>query len=796
MKKLINLLGSLLLASTPLAYVVSCGNGSKKDTDDNNNNGGNNGSNPSSPLTPTQQDMIDGASMLSKLIIGGRHENLNYNVNEILSLFLSPEPLSLKLPMTYKYNNENINLSTDLNKYKNYLAPNIEKMNNGKNATMAASYVMGMYENDFYKNIINGDASNENSMSYYFNDTFSKEGNQGFNKPGSDNAMGFAAGLGNNIDLSNVESRKNLSWAIQDTGALSNYLLANGFDGANPSDTNGQSGEVSKPSASTGGTNGSGYLYYNSLLLMQKAKKSAYYPGFDIKNKMKDVDYMSYTDRPDEVITRKYSSSIYTSNKEKMKEFNSTGGMILRTSGDNKANAYISSIASMFDNFSETSNGASLLSEFSNILLPIIHTKKQPGLFETYPLTQGLGFSLITKIWEGLESLKKDEDVFTKHSTILTNDIKEKINGLDKAIVPIKGSSFPYVNVEELGIESLYKKQERDKKNPGTNAKDIFEIINSICENASKQNDQERKSFTEDLFTSSKSVFKKAYSMLIKYMSEEVWNNAVNSDNYSGGLNLLKLGSNIYEMFANEDYRNITDELMEKYKDYTNLSQLTTSERSEFTKKLGYSNSKYEENSILYKLFKGFTDENVVGQKQFRSLIEGFRNYLSEDMQLSHENVFQYLVNKKYWDVSDVKIDTTHNTQVNGKMEFTLSYTGKGDSTSSASKQTTKVNVPDKFNPYQTKLDYQEEHISQIKSKLDNEKIKNSGKVLGQSQLKLTNDNLLSYDGLGNYQDYTDVNNKYKVVWENISENTESPYWVITGINCYNEKGEEFFNIY
>ncbi|AKX34357.1 hypothetical protein SLITO_v1c07320 [Spiroplasma litorale] len=791
MKKLINLLGSLLLSSSPLLYVVSCGN--------ENNNTKEEGD-WSSSLTPTQKDMIEGASMLSKLIIGGRHENLNYNVNEILSLFLSPEALSLKLPMTYKYNDENINMSTDINKYKNYLAPNIEKINTGKNATMAASYVMGMYNNDFYKNMINGDSANENSTSYYFNDTFSKDGNQGFNKTSGDNAMGFAAGLGNNIDLSNIESRKNLSWAIQDTGALSNYLLANGFDGANPSDTNGKSNEVNKPSPTTGGTNGSGYLYYNSLLLMQKAKKSAYYEGYDIAEKMKNLDYMSWSKRSDDdlEIVNDSSSSIFTNDSKKRKEFNSTGGLVMRIAGDNKADAYISSIASMFDNFSETSNGATLLTEFSNILLPMIHSKKSFNFFnmDTYQLTQALGFSLITKIWEGLESLKKDEDVFNKHSSILTNDIKEKINGLDKAIVPIKDGIIPSVNVEELGIEALYKKQERDIKNPGTNAKDIFNIINSILENVSNQSNEEKKSFTEDLFVNDKSVFKSTYSLLIKYMSEDVWNDVVTSDNYSGGLNLLKLGSNIYEMFANEDYRNISDELIKKYENYNNIADLSISERSEITSKLGYNNSKFEENSILYKLFKGFTDSNVKGQKEFRSLVEGFRNYLSDSMKTPHENIFQYLTENKYWNISNVNIDTNHNTQVNGKMEFTLSYTGKGDSTSSASKQTTKVNVPDKFNPYQTKIEYQKKHISEFESKLDNEKIDNSGKVLGQSQLKLSDDDLMSYDGLGNYQDYTDVKNKYKVVWENISENTESPYWVITGINCYNENGDEFFNIY
>jgi hypothetical protein len=40
-------------------------------------------------------------------------------------------------------------------------------------------------------------------------------------------------------------------------------------------------------------------------------------------------------------------------------------------------------------------------------------------------------------------------------------------------------------------------------------------------------------------------------------------------------------------------------------------------------------------------------------------------------------------------------------------MTFTLDYTGEGDSSSNADQQTTKYEVPENFNPYQTIADNQ-----------------------------------------------------------------------------------------
>jgi hypothetical protein len=59
-----------------------------------------------------------------------------------------------------------------------------------------------------------------------------------------------------------------------------------------------------------------------------------------------------------------------------------------------------------------------------------------------------------------------------------------------------------------------------------------------------------------------------------------------------------------------------------------------------------------------------------------------------------------------------------------GKMTFTLDYNGVGDTTSNADKQTSEIDPSQKFNPYQTILDYQDDKLSvDAKNMIDKDKI-------------------------------------------------------------------------
>jgi hypothetical protein len=77
-----------------------------------------------------------------------------------------------------------------------------------------------------------------------------------------------------------------------------------------------------------------------------------------------------------------------------------------------------------------------------------------------------------------------------------------------------------------------------------------------------------------------------------------------------------------------------------------------------------------------------------------------------------HEKLIQYMTGDEYWKDSDVKISVKDNKQNDGKMTFTLDYNGVGDSTSNADQQTTEIDPSEKFNPYQTIIENQEDKMS------------------------------------------------------------------------------------
>jgi hypothetical protein len=95
-------------------------------------------------------------------------------------------------------------------------------------------------------------------------------------------------------------------------------------------------------------------------------------------------------------------------------------------------------------------------------------------------------------------------------------------------------------------------------------------------------------------------------------------------------------------------------------------------------------------------------------------------------------------------------------------MTFTLDYNGVGDSTSNADQQTTEIDPSEKFNPYQTIIENQEDKMSDAaKNMVKKDKI--SGEVLGVDQLNMSNDDLKAYDGTGMLNNMKTTHHQYKV---------------------------------
>jgi uncharacterized protein YodC (DUF2158 family) len=191
MKKLLNVLGAVLILGSSTTAVAACG-GKPKGNDDAN-------------LTDLQKNMLSGAEFMTKVILAGRHENLNYNVNEVLSTFMAPISTLSNMPLNYNYNGKAVDLASGVQNYKNVLAPQMSTWDQDNYAGFYASYVMGMYDNKFYKDYWNKDNG-------FFQDTINKDGGYGINQTNK-NADGFAAGL-TSWDLSKDKERRQLAWGV------------------------------------------------------------------------------------------------------------------------------------------------------------------------------------------------------------------------------------------------------------------------------------------------------------------------------------------------------------------------------------------------------------------------------------------------------------------------------------------------------------------------------------------------------------------------------------------------------
>ncbi|AKU79992.1 hypothetical protein [Spiroplasma turonicum] len=771
MKKLIRTLVALTFLSTPVTSVVACGKKEK-----------NTGSNNEKTLTDLQNDMLDGASFLSKMILSGRHENLNYNVNEILSMYLTPIPTALMMPVNYKFNNEDINFTTKLNKYKSLLAPSINKINNDNYSGIFTSYVMGMYDNDFYNNFLkNG----------YFEDSFNQTGGKGFNKK-SDNELGILAGFDKDLKLSEEENRKNLAWAIQDTGALTNYLLDKGYDGSYPGDTNGTSSPKSSSNDKKGGTNGSGYLYYNSVV--SKGKGS--YNANKIKKELKDkIDETNVFEKAN--ITKKdYSSKINGLS------FNKTGSMIANTAGNLNVQGYINNFSSIIDAVSESDFGAEALLNVSNYMTPLLIKKGDTS----YTMMQLIATSMIQNIQNVIKDIQENEDfkLFLKNKGFDENTLNitfSKFDEIGAGDFGIPGFIEPKYN--KAKITRLYDRDENSEVSPLDNLKNVSKFLNELAKlQKSLTNEEDINKLLVELYTGEDSIFNDSYGLIIngaltiKGIGQESWVKLVGKK-AEGATNLLSLLSNVY----NDLSKNETKELLLSVSNneiYNNkaISDLSRTEKMKLIKELGYDyNEKtYTENSFFKNYYNSLKDTNKEGVKEINDLFKYLKEGLNDAMNEVHNKALQYIYDDKYWKTSNVTLNATDPSELNAKMEFTLEYNGIGDAESNADLQTTKIDVPNNFNPYQTKLSHQEDYLKneELNSQVDKNKV--SGKVLGKEKLNLDDNGLINYDGKG--EKYKNVKHKYNIVWQNISNSSDNPYWVIVDVKSYNENGEEFYNIY
>ncbi|QEH61780.1 hypothetical protein SCHIN_v1c05830 [Spiroplasma chinense] len=781
MKKLLSILSAVTITTSSATTVVACGGKTKTTPSDNKGDGDNNvNEDGDNLLTELQNQMIDGAEIISRIIIASRHENLNFNVNEMLSMFFTPEATLMRMPQSYDYEGKNYNINNNLSKYKNLLAPSLTTLDQDNYAGMYASYVMGMYDNDFYAPIINGEKS--------FNDTMNINGGIGFNKE-NDNATGYLAGLNKNIKLSSNQERRDLAWGIQDTGALTNYLLDKGFDGGTPGDTRAAMGFIVGNPASAGtilngGTNGGGYAFYNSLMQGGTPSRTTY-------KKVSVSDKLTSLNAGIDYKAGGYFSGLssITDDGEPF-NFGEVGGSLIKAAQANNINGGVALFNSMLENLSTTNSGALLTGEFSNYILPVMVSEIDADRF-----MQGVAFSLLSNVWKAIYDMAYGTNAIkAKALEFFGQELIDEIKDLDKNPNYSIGSSNSSAKKDEIGFDALLNFAPKDKINPGTNLVKVIEILNKIIDKYDNSNDKE--DFVQSVFKA-KGIIANAYSTIISnFVTEETWNEIMDGDS---GIDLLHLAKGAFEMVLDEDIQKTVASAKNKYSSLGGFRNLTAGQKQDYINILGYNGSGYKENSYLDKIYKGFKDETIIGQKEIEGIFKGFKNKVNIEMKDIHEKVFQYILDDKYWDKKDVKVSGTSNLETSGSLEFSLDYKGVGDSTSNASSQYKKVRVDEDFNPYQTILSNQTSldtaPTQDALDKIDANRAAKSGKVLGVEQGLIDKKDLIAYDGTGLFENMKDVNFEYKVKWENVSTDRDNPYWVMTSMGFYNN-GTEFYNIY
>jgi hypothetical protein len=766
MKKLLNVLGAVLILGSSTTAVAACG-GKPKGNDDAN-------------LTDLQKNMLSGAEFMTKVILAGRHENLNYNVNEVLSTFMTPISTLSNIPLNYNDPQGNpVDLASSLQNYKNLLAPAMTTWDQDNYAGFYASYIMGMYDDDFYKGFLDNG---------YFADTMNDKGGFGINQEkDKGNALGYAAGLNKSIHLNSDKDRRALAWGIQDTGPLTNYLLNNGLDGGYPDDTSGTANPNGTATEAKGGTNASGYLFYNSQVTTSKGFKNGIFENNSyntkLKNGIKLVDQSDQLNHPLLPPCTTNWTNAKLNDKDKT-EFGESGALFAKTGANLNINGYSTTYTGLMNMISESESGTTVLGKFLDGIFPILKDT------DSSKSVQDIGESL----W--LAPIFSIFNRATDGTVTYADGILDILNSLDSNAdwkkyenIKIAARSVPSPGGSPTLVSAVFKDSASCEL-----ASELFEKIYTAF---SKSSDDVKDKFYEKTLKASDDGLGMFISKLNNVISPDmvnydIWNKITSANHGQAGINLLHTISRTFKAIGK--YSDVIKKAQDSV-DGKPYKKMSMSERNNYLKILGWNagTGKFDDDSFLKDAYNTLKSET--GSSELASLLASFADITSNKMAKPHDELIKYMTGDDYWKESNVEVSVKDNKQLGGKMSFTLDYTGHGDSSSNADQQSQAIDPDMNFNPYQTIYKYQSEKLDPIKGKFNADRLKTSGKVLGATKLGMKDDALKAYDGTGMLANMQDTHHQYKVTWENVG-NKNSPYWVITSIHSFNDKGEEFYNIY
>lgn len=797
MRKILNILNLIILIFAIINNNIAC---EKINLNNNNSNVGL--STEFGPYNDTElnnlpiqhRQMVINTSLISKLILLGRNENLNYNINEILSMFLASNSVCERLPFMYTIvgNGKNGTLKgkeyqINLSRYINGFTHNMTDLRRLDNITKGyggiyASYIMGMYQDEVYQNFSKNLRTNNKML---FGDTSDINGN--FNNP-----QGYNGGLNSDLKLSYDKFRRNLSWGIQNTGALSNFLLINKYEGGNAGDPAASIGPASRPNNLT---NYGGYMFYNSHLFNGKTKYTLDDPNKKLANK--NIFIKGQKENIFEGL------SLFKNNIDILngKKWGSMQSFIPQQGGLLNISSNINSYLSMMHNLSETEIGASTEMEFINAMFPFLSNPKSYSGSVAYVL-------LIFTISAFLISLnyiaKNYEKIFLEKNSINTIELIKNTNEaldilVESELIQKYNNSYilPIINFQ-TGFPGKTISDLVGKNTKGRNYNffvNFSKIVKIIIIMSNKWNKEKIIKFNQTIMGNVNSNKKYQLSWIFNFFKSGMIKldslyNGLFDEHFVNNLDIIGILTSLNNTFSviNNNI-NIFKKIKEKYIDNIgnmfDWNQLTLEQKRDIIELFGWNYGNFRNNSILSVIYKSLTDSSQPGYNSIHNILftstSPFQTMFQKQMQETQEKFLDNIILDNIWYIFNVQINGDMN-QIGSTMSYIMDYKGNGDP--SVIKYTKEqINIPDNFNPYQQ---------SGIRS--------DGSQYIAKPLVNMADDEYIKYDGLSDYDSIIKhkVNHRYKIFWKNISKNINSPYWIIVNIECYdlNSKEQQFFNIY
>lgn len=680
--------------------------GCRNKTDNNDNN----------DIPEKIRSMINTTGLLTKISLLARHENLNFNPSELVRSLYAPAAYWKSIPSIYTYNNQKINLSKLIQDFNN----NYNKMiAHTKNADIKSTreqllpqYYIGMYDNSYYRDFL---------------------------------ANGFFDPAKQQIDA----NRSELLGYNYDMGALSTLMNNVGIKFWMSAT---RAFYVSYPA---GGMGLSTNPFYNN-----------HHVGVKGKNLFIDTEQ--------------------STGLKPQYEFGDNEYTIEKTSTLTAVYGKTAQFLSMLNQLDENPLGAQIGAMFLNNIFNFIGKDAQVETNPIYVLLRVIISEFLGEInsFSGINSsflwflsnkvnneLKGLVDQSPETKELLTNLNGETNKGyhnfhLVNAIINKKIPDFKtyndnnlagnYQNIGHVGelLLNIWK-----KLSPTAQKELNLKITNNIIYNLTKKIKDLIWLASEQAQTTS---LQQLLDILVALQGDKVNFKFTLSNIFFDLTDLIKtLTSDNNILTTLSGYQNLAN----------SFEELTTTNLNSVLKTMGWNNgtNKFEDNLLLRHLLVAISDPSAIAYQDYNYLFFNSNSPLfvgvNNVMKTLHENVLQYVVDNKYWKISNPQY-TQKVAGAEERLSYDFEYNGVGDSSVTklyTESHTNQINVNDQF--YDDH--YNPKQFYSINNKQEN----------------------IAYSGLGLSDDLKPVSHKYYIEWTNVG-NLEQPMWIITKIDSYVRAGK------